>query len=342
MKAKIKPRYDINRQKLADIIPLSTPFTILIEPTRYCNFKCFYCIHSTREEQRGAWSRYGYNLKHMEFEMYEKILCDITKFPERLKRVVFSGLGEPLMNPELPKMVARARELNIADRLDVVTNASLLTPELSDALIEAGVTRIEISLQGLNSEKYKEVSKINLNFEKFYENLRYLYKHKGNCTIFVKIIDVLLDSKEDENRFYELFGEISDEIYVEHLIAAQQPMGNIRGLVDNSRNLNSEMVEFKRVCAVIFYSLQIDVDGNVFPCCALTLPKELIIGNVKEEGLVQIWNGKKRIDLIKKHLKFNRNLIIGCSDCVAFMCATPNDKNEYLDDVAGDLLKRFE
>ena len=51
--AEIKPNYDTKRKKLADIIPLAQPFTVYIEQTKYCNFKCFYCIHSTRDEAGG-------------------------------------------------------------------------------------------------------------------------------------------------------------------------------------------------------------------------------------------------------------------------------------------------
>ena len=39
--AEIKPNYDTDRQRLTDIIPLPHPFTIYIEQTKYCNFKCY-------------------------------------------------------------------------------------------------------------------------------------------------------------------------------------------------------------------------------------------------------------------------------------------------------------
>ncbi|KMT22635.1 radical SAM protein [Clostridium cylindrosporum] len=339
MKAQIKPSYDTKRKLLADIIPLSEPFTIFIEPTRYCNFKCFYCLHSTRGENDGELAKTNYELKNMDFLTYENILENIKEFPVKLKRIVFSGLGEPLMNPDLPKMIAKAKQLNIAERLDILTNASLLTPEISDALIEAGTTRIQVSLQGLNSEKYKEVSNVDVDFEKIYENLTYLYKNKGECSIFIKIIDSLLESKEDEEKFYNLFGNICDEIFIEHLITLQQQMGNHNGKADNSRNLNNEKVVYRNVCPVIFYMLQIDVDGNVFPCPVGGLPETFSMGNIKDEKLIQIWNGSKRKNLIKGHLMMNRKKIPVCSTCYA--CACVLDENEYLDDKAVELLNLF-
>ncbi|WDC83282.1 SPASM domain-containing protein [Caloramator sp. mosi_1] len=160
-------------------------------------------------------------------------------------------------------------------------------------LIKAGTTRIQISLQGLHSEKYKQVSNVNINFDEIYNNISYLYKNKNQCTVFVKIIDALLESKEDEEKFYNLFGEICDQMYIEHLITLQQQMGDHNGRADDSRNLNNEKVEFRYVCPVIFYMIQIDVDGNVFPCPVGGLPKNFAIGNIKEQPLTEIWNSKK-------------------------------------------------
>jgi MoaA/NifB/PqqE/SkfB family radical SAM enzyme len=90
----------------------------------------------------------------MEFGMYEKIIKQLAEFPKGIKRIVFSGLGEPLMNPRLPEMVKIAVDAQIADRVEVITNGVLLTPEMSDKLIEAGITNINVSIQGINTEQY--------------------------------------------------------------------------------------------------------------------------------------------------------------------------------------------
>jgi radical SAM protein with 4Fe4S-binding SPASM domain len=339
MKAEIKPSYDPNRKRLADVIPLCAPFTLFIEPTRYCNFKCFYCLHSTRGEKYGKFAKTGYQIRHMDFSMYERILEQVISFPERPKRIVFSGLGEPLMNSELPKMIKRAQELGTAQRLDILTNASLLTRELSDELIAAGVTRIQVSLQGLDFHQYREVSGITVDFDKMYENLTYLYQHKGDCAIFIKIIDALLDGDIDRERFYNLFGNICDQIFIEHLITLQQQMGDHGGMADNTRNLNNEEVIYREVCPVIFYMLQIDADGNVFPCPVSGLPKPFAMGNIHDEPLVQIWNGKRRANLIRSQLQLNRKKIPVCATCAT--CATVLDESEFLDDAAERLLTHF-
>ncbi len=75
----------------------------------------------------------------------------------------------------------------------------------------AGVDTIRISLQGLNSEMYKKMCGVKVRFEEFLENLHYLYEHRGNCKIRMKIADVALkDIPDGEKRFEEMFGDIAD------------------------------------------------------------------------------------------------------------------------------------
>jgi len=340
LKAQIKPSYDANRRKLADIIPLDTPFTVYIEPTRYCNFKCFYCMHATRGEKNGALEKTGLDIKHMPFSVYEKILDQLSRFPQRIKRIVFSGLGEPLIYPELPKMVEYAKKADIFERVDIITNASILSREKSDALIKAGLSRILISLQGLSSKKYSEVCGVSQDINELVENIRYFYENRKNCSVFVKIIDAILSGKEEEEKFFDMFGNICDLIYVEHLITLEQQMGDHNGLADNRRNLNNQIYEESDICPVIFYHININVDGDVFPCPVPGLPKSFSLGNIKEDELKSIWNGNRRKNLIQEHLKLNRKNIGICKSCVTYACI--NDTNERLDEYADGLLHLFE
>jgi len=120
MKAEFKPNYDTNRKKLADIIPLAAPFTVYIEQTRYCNFKCFYCIHATRDKEDGEFRKLGFSVKHMDLKCTKQSSVSL-KIYRTNKENSISGLGEPLMNPRLPEMVKLAVEAKIADRVEIIT-----------------------------------------------------------------------------------------------------------------------------------------------------------------------------------------------------------------------------
>lgn len=340
MKAEVKPYYDTNRKKLAEIIPLAQPFTVYIEQTKYCNVKCFYCIHSTRDEKDGEFQKLGHEIKHMDFAMYEKIIKQLSEFPHGIKRIVFSGLGEPLMNPRLPEMVKIAVDAKIADRVEVLTNGLLLTPSVADALIDAAITNINISIQGIDREGYEKTCGAKIDFDKFVENLTYLYNHKKNAQIYIKAVDATLPTKEDENKFFEIFGKISDRIYIEHLIVMQQQMEDLKKVVDKTKNFYGEEFDSTRkVCAQAFYFLQIGGDYDTFPCPVPGLGKGISMGNVKDNTLLEIWNGEKRKKLLRTMLELNKDSIPECNNCCSFNCI--NNPLEYLDADAAQLIHHF-
>jgi wyosine [tRNA(Phe)-imidazoG37] synthetase (radical SAM superfamily) len=337
--AEVKSSVDKNRTILREAVPLDSPLSMYIEPTRVCNFKCFYCMHSTRGVTGGALDRTGFELKHMDMELFAGLVKDIMSFPTVPKRVCFSGLGEPLTNKNLPDMIRMLRSAGFTGRIDVISNGSLLTHEMSDALLDAGISRIQISLQGLTSEKYQEICQTRVDMDTLKDNIRYFYERRGNATIYVKIIDSILENKEQEEQFYQMFGGICDTIYVEHLVIMEQQMGNHGRNVDTTRNLMGEVVEKRMVCGVMFYFLQVNIDGETFPCSTPGLPNSFSMGCAKEKSLLDIWNDSRRNALIRKNLKDGYASIPACATCSS--CIAIADDSEYLDDCREEILDRF-
>ena len=336
--SELKPNYDTNRKRLADIIPLAYPFTIYIEQTKYCNFKCYYCMHSSHDKTDGVFARNGHHMVHMEEALYHKIIAQLGDLG--IRRIVFSGLGEPLMNPRFSAYVKYAVDAGIAERVEVLTNGALITPEYADALIAAGITNINISIQGLDSAAYAKVCGAKINFERFIASLTYLFEHREHAKIYIKCIDAILKSPEEKQRFYDLFGGISDRIYIEHLVVMQQSMENLHEMVDDTRNLYGEIFSKKReVCAQCFYFLQAGVDGEIYPCSIPGVKKDFSIGNLAENTLSEIWNGALRRQHLLKMLEFKRAEIDQCRNCSCFNCI--NDPMEYLDADAPRLAEYF-
>jgi len=65
-----------------------------------------------------------------------------------------------LINKDIPVMVKMAKDAEIAERVEIISNGSLLDKTMSDRLIEAGLDTLRISLQGLNSKKLILISMI--------------------------------------------------------------------------------------------------------------------------------------------------------------------------------------
>lgn len=340
MKAKFESSVDKNRNKLADVLPLKSPFTIYIEPTRFCNLKCYYCMHSSRNVPNGELEKTGFVLKNMDMLMYEKLVSEINNFNPQPKRIVFSGLGEPLMNKKLPEMIKLLRSSGYMNRIDIITNAVLLSHDVSDKLIEAGVSRIQISIQGLDEIQYFKNCGVEVDFNKLVDNIRYFYEHKKQCEIYIKIIDDELKTDKDKERFFEIFGNICDSIFIEHLIVLEQQMGDHGGKVDYSLNLNNEKVTFSNCCAVPTYHLQIGVDGDVFPCPVVGLPKSFAIGSIVFNNLSEIWKGEKRKNLILQMLRGNKDNIPVCESCWTHLCIQGDKEN--LEPYADKLVRKYE
>ncbi len=277
------------RVRLAEKLPLDTPFVIQVFPVYACNFKCNYCIFSIDKSGHGFIS----DRVAMDFNLYKKCIDDIALFPDKVKVLRFVGIGEPLLHKDIVGMVKYASLKKVANTLEMLTNASLLTPELSDALISSGLSRLVVSLQGVTADKYRRICKTDINFENFVENLKYFFNHKGSAHVYIKIIDCALDNKDDERRFYELFGDICDTIAIEHAVPIHSGVDYKNVLKDRGMPFTQFglAVSEIKVCPQPFFTMQINPDGKVVPCYSFEYPA--IMGDCNKETVRQIWNGSK-------------------------------------------------
>jgi radical SAM protein with 4Fe4S-binding SPASM domain len=297
-------------------------------------------MHSKRNDREGTIENTKVPIKHLDLTLFKKIVSDMMVFDEMPKRITFSGLGEPLLNPKLPNMIAHLRNSGYNGRIDIITNGVALTPKLADNLVLSGVSRIQISVQALTSERYQEIAGVGVNIDRFLENVRYLYQHKGKSEVFVKIIDANLQNEHEKAQFYQMFGNISDQMWIEHLIVMQQQMKSLGTITDYYKNLHNEVVPNRDVCSIAFYFIQVTVDGKVFLCPTPGLPKEFNIGDVTTESIFSIFNGEKRINYLKTMLKDSYKKIEFCSKCG---CAgNIPTKEEYLDETRERILSRLD
>ncbi|MCW2278807.1 radical SAM protein [Heliophilum fasciatum] len=337
----IAPSYDKNRTNLRDVIPLTSPYTIQIEPTRMCNLRCFFCMHHSRGTSNDLLKESGFKIAHMDMDLYDKIVHDIMRFPQQPKMVNFCGIGEPLMNPRFGEMIRRLRAIGYSGRIITYTNGVLLTPAVVDELTNSGLSELRISLNGLTAEMYKHVTGVKISMEKYVENIRYLYENKKDTKIYIKIIENLLEQDNDREEFYQIFGNISDVMYVENLIQLQRQMKDYGGITEeNYKNVfNEPMARDWKTCACMFYQMHIDADGYVFFCVSLGNPSKFAIGNIKENSLDEIWNGRERLKALRTNLRNGSDSIPMCVNCEGKYDIISNE--EFLDDSSQMLLDRL-
>lgn len=338
MKAKIEPGYDKERQKLAELVPLDAPFTLFIASTQTCNFKCFYCTHHLSRLEK---EKIGFQQAHMDDALFRQVVEQARAFRGEIKRVVFTGLGEPLANPKISHMIAELKDAGIAGGYEIITNGYLLTREMTDRLLEAGLTFLRVSIQGLTEKRYQETTGVSIDYGRLVTQIRYFYEKKGNCRLYVKIMDECFDDGETEEDFYKMFGDICDKIYVEHLVDAQPSMeGRYGERLNDGMTFYGDKSQERDVCPYMFYSLQVDAVGNTFPCPPLGLPASFSLGNVADITLKEIWNSDKLYRLYRLHLEGHRRDVPVCGHCENYKCFTPEEDN--LDNDREQILKRLE
>lgn len=334
MKAKIKPRIDLeNRTKLETVIPLSVPFIINVDPADTCNFQCKFCPTGDRELMKRTPGR---NHGIMDFSLYKKIVDDICEFEKPIKVLRLYKDGEPLLNPRLVDMIRYAKEKKCAGRIDTTTNAVLLNPQKNIDLIEAGLDRINISIEGVNAAQYLEFSKCKVDFDKLVGNVRHLYENKKQCEIIVKINGDIL-TEDDKKKFYEIFGDIADGVYIEHIMSCW-PEFELKGVkINKDFGIYGQKIKEVQVCPYVFYSFSINSDGAA-SACFLDWSRKLMIGDVKTESVKNIWKGAKLRDFQKMLLMKKRKGHPVCRDCGQMSHGQPDD----IDAHAAELLQKIE
>lgn len=299
------------RTILAEVLPLSTPLVVQMFPIYACNFTCRYCVFSVDKAKRGFIS----DKIVMEMDLYKKCIDEMSLFQDRIKVLRFVGMGEPLLHKNIADMVEYGVAKGVAGRVEILTNASLLNPGLSDALINAGLSRLVVSLQGTTSVKYREVCGANINIWDIVDNLKYFYENKGKAHLHIKIIDYALDGKDDEKRFHDLFGNICDTIGIERagpIFPFVDYKDVLKGRDMSLTQFGLPVTEF-HVCPQPFFTLQINPDGKVVPCYSIAYP--IILGDCNTQTVCDIWENKEFQQFRLKMLDGAANVCETCSDC---------------------------
>jgi len=335
MKAQIKPRIDLlNRTKLETVIPLSVPFIINVDPADICNFQCKFCPTGDRALMKKTPGR---NHGIMDFELYKKIIDDICEFEKPVKVLRLYKDGEPLLNLRLAEMIAYAKKKRCAERIDTTTNALLLNPRKNSEIIEAGLDRINISIEGINAQQYWEFSKCRIDFEKLVENIRHLYENNKQCEIIVKINGDIL-SEDNKKKFYEIFGDIADGVFIEHIMSCW-PEFKLKGVeVNQEYGIYGQKIKEVMVCPYVFYSFSINSDGSA-SICFLDWSRKLLIGDAKTQKVKDIWNGEELREYQKMFLIKKRKAHPVCGNCGQMSHGQPDDIDEYAEMLLGKLRK---
>jgi radical SAM protein with 4Fe4S-binding SPASM domain len=324
-----------NRIPLKDAIPLDTPFVVYIEPTNSCNLRCSFCPTGNPD----VLAKVNRPSGTMKWELFLKVVNELSKFPQQLRRVQLYKDGEPLINKKFSRMVKELKSSGVTKEVWTKSNGLLLSPLKNRELVFCGLDMIGISVKHVSAEGYKKTSGVLIDFDKFVANISDLFTLRNDTVSKLKIYISIADSglTEDEiQTFYEIFAPISDYCAVEHLHG-----WSMSGIKDFTLGIKSDTFDGlplipKIVCPWPFYTFTVNFNGQI-TVCNEDFAYTTVIGDVNTESLINIWNGDRFFEFRKMLLEGRRSENQSCENCYYLQCLP-----DRIDDERFELLKRME
>lgn len=159
----------------------------------------------------------------------------------------------------------------------------------------------------------------------------------GTCEIYIKTVDAAVSTKEKEETFYRLFGNVCHRIWIDHIVPVWAGWDELDNRFERQEaGVHGQATREIKVCPFPFYSLTIAPDGVAGVCCS-DWRRKLIIGDLNKQSLLEVWNG----DTLKKFwidmLSGNKNKYAMCTQCEYYKY----DSTDNIDAHAEDILKRI-
>lgn len=325
MKAQLKPRINLEgRTPLQNVIPLDTPFVIFVDPSSACNFLCPFCPTGHRDmiDETGRYQGV------MKLPMFKKIIDDLGSFSKPIKVLRLYKDGEPFLNKNLAKMISYAKDSGFVEYIDTTTNASLMTPERLGPILEAGLDKINISVDGMNREQYIKFTGFDFDFDEFVRRVKWLDANKGSCEVVIKIPGELITDNQKQE-FLDTFGDYCDRIFIENF-APCWPEFDVEEHtgIKITEGIYQQPISPTDTCPYIFYSMSINADGLV-SSCFLDWGRKLIIGDVAKQSVESIWHSEKMNALRLQHLEGKRKDNPVCSQCGQLTHCLPDNIDSF-------------
>lgn len=288
----------------------------------------------------------------MSGDVFERLLDDIQEF-SKPPEVFFGGYGEPLSHPDIIDMIQRVKILGV--RVGLVSNGTLLSPVLSQDLIQSGLDKLWISLDDIHQDSILEGQgthtrqNVQKNLEEFLD-----LEHDLQVGPEVGLVFVLTKSNASQAKdvvdmgirlgvksfFITNLEALSEEMADEtpyQLDQFRRPgswrtaqsnlIKEFQG-ADNGIVIEGSLVNPTTHCPFAEKGeLVLRWDGEVSPCLPLLYDHSSFvgswerhvdsysIGNIQGKSIQVIWTDQKYIDLRERLLVENFSPCLSCRDC---------------------------
>ena len=259
------------------------------EITNACNANCSFCAYRFMKRK----------LKIIETDKINKIVKEYSE--QGGGTVNFTPVvGDPLVDKELIDKIKICNSQKNINDIFLYTNGLFLNKFNNEELIKSGLTRISISTYIGNAEGYKKYYGSH-KYKQVMGNIRNILqvnkKHGNpvNITLHLRV-DLPLNDLED-NKDLNFFKKYLDPKSITWLEEYENWSGLIKEKdIPNGAILskpNTYEQKKQSPCFEMYRRAQILSNGSVGVCSCKDIEGEIVIGNVNESSLSDMWHGKK-------------------------------------------------
>ena len=293
------------------------PLSIEIEASYFCNLKCPFCPRVVNLGER--------EVGHMSQELWDKILAECRA--NGLNAILMDHEAESMMNPRFIGMVKDAKDAGILD-IWLHTNANLLTPKKSEELIEAGITKINFSIDATDDAVY-DVLRVGGSLAKVIKNVNeFLGIKLAKKAHHVRTRVSFVEQKENLHQKQAFLEQWKDAKGLNMVTYQECVDFSLFEKPDADMALSEKELEAKYKdaepfhCSLPWEMPVIDTEANVMPCGSPVREhtKDFILGNLnKGDTIKSCWKGPKMTALRELHQKgeWYKNPV--CRVCVKSM-----------------------
>jgi organic radical activating enzyme len=256
--------------------PRSFPPYVKIESTPACQLSCTGCAHRDPEFKR----RFNATT-HLTLADFKRIIDPIAS---TTLGVSLSFRGEPMLNRDLPKMIAYAHQRGIATSYP--SNLSMpMTSQIAEEYVRSGLDTLYVSLDGASKQTY-DLYRVGGVFSRVLANTRLLADTK-----------LRLQSKRphlvwkmvvfDHNR-HEIPVQKSNYRELGFDDFELVPDNQSKEAKDEMDHNNRHMIESKSGCFWLWNTMVVNSTGGVVPCCT---DEDFGLGNALKMDVREIWSG---------------------------------------------------
>ena len=258
--------------------------SLIIEPTNTCNLRCTFCFVTDGMTRDGGF---------MDFNLFKKIIDGCND----LEHLCMHNWGEPLLHKDIFRMIEYAKNKGV-NYVVMNTNGTLLTDKMINRIVNSKLDIIRFSIDG-SAETFKRVRGVELeNIEKNIKKLKIIKEKKRPELKMGVVFTVEEDTEGDAEEYINHWKKIVDHVRL-------QPK-----LITSPRT---------EVCPEPFGKdygkLVVLWDGRVIPCC-VDYNANLMIGNIQNDTIPNLWKSEKLNILREQHLKGEfPDTCANCNEC---------------------------